>query len=317
MVKRPLFIFFNSCALMIVVCGFCALPDAVSETLWRIGTFNYSSGEFNQGSAGPPLMGQRFPQGDLIYVVGKSIPGKAWPAFQPGSANGQAGFRPHPYTIEFDLSSVPRGLVTLKVSLLVETPRAPCLGVEINGHRALYYRHPKLDYTGGDREMVVSPIGAADTITAEIPPGFLEKGTNKLVLTAIDEPATRDDATGSGILYDAIELDQDPNGTFRNAVVTAEVVPTVFYQRQGQGLAELVDVYVRRNEPSPHGQVTLELGGQKYTHDLSSDRDFGEDRIEFAVPEFTTRTPARIDMKIGGRTQHFPVTVDPGKKWTL
>jgi alpha-mannosidase len=292
-------------------------PSARGETLWRIGTFNYSSGEFNQGSAGAPLMGQRFPQGELVYVVGKSSPGKDWPAFQPGSSNGRAGFKLHPYTIEFDFASVPRGLVTLKVSLLVETPRAPSLGIEINGHRALYYRHPKLDYTGGDREMVVSPIGAADTITAEIPSGFLDKGTNKLVLAAVNEETARDDATDSGILYDAIELDQDPGGSFRNNAVTADVVPSVFYERNGNALTELVDVYVRRNAPSAHGQLTLELGGQKYTHDLSSNRDFGEDRIEFAVPEFTAGTPARVDIKMGGRPLHFPVTVNPAKKWTI
>ena len=115
-------------------------PSAFSETLWQIGTFNFSSGEFNTGKGGPPLFGQRFPKGELVYVVGKSSPDQDWPAFQPGSANGRAGFAPHPYTIQFELADVPRGLVTLKVSLLVETARTPRFGVEINGHRALATR---------------------------------------------------------------------------------------------------------------------------------------------------------------------------------
>jgi hypothetical protein len=302
---------------MVVVCGFCALPDAVPETLWRIGTFNYSSGEFNQGSEGPPLFGQRFPKVPLVYVVGKSSPEKDWPAFQPGSASGGAGFVPHPYTIQFDLADVPRGLVTLKVSLLVETARAPRLEVEVNGHHALFYRHPKLNYVGGDREMVVSPIASADTITAEIPPAFLAKGTNRLVLTALDEPAERDDVTGSGIFYDAIELARDPNATFSKGKVTVEVDPTVFYQQKGDALTELVDVYVRSNQSLAHGQLTLKLGKQKFTQELSSKRDFGEDMAEFAVPEFSSSTTAEVTTKIGGKTQHFPVTVSPGKKWTL
>jgi hypothetical protein len=317
MEKRSLRDCLYSWIVVVAVSCFCGLPDAVCETLWRIGSFDYSTAEFNHGSKGAPLFGRRFPKGDLVYVVGKSTPSKDWPAFQPGSANGLAGYQSHPYTIEFDLPTLPRGLVTLKVSLLAETPYTPCLGVEINGHGALYYRHPKLNYAGGEPVMVVSPIAAADTITAEIPPKFLEKGTNKLVLTAIDEPRIRDDATGSGIFYDAIELDQDPNTTFRNTSVTAEVVPTVFYERKGDVLMELVDVYIRRNSPSAHGQVTLELRGQKFTKEFSSKRDFGEDRLEFAVPEFTPGTAAKVATNNGGRTQHFPITVDPAKKWTL
>jgi len=148
----PNFLF--SWILLAALSFFLGLPNAMAQTLWRIGNFDDSSAEFNQGGKDAPLFGQRYPQGELIYVVGKSSPGKDWPAFQPGSANGRAGFQAHPYTIQFDLASVPRGLVTLKVSLLVETPRAPNLAIAINGHRALYYRHPKLNYTGGDREMV-------------------------------------------------------------------------------------------------------------------------------------------------------------------
>ena len=87
------------------------VPSAFSQTLWQIGTFNFSSGEFNTGKGGAPLFGQRFPKGELVYVVGKGSPDKDWPAYQPGSANGRAGFAPHPYTIQFDLAEVPQGLV--------------------------------------------------------------------------------------------------------------------------------------------------------------------------------------------------------------
>jgi alpha-mannosidase len=317
MEKKSLPSFLYSWILFVAVSCSLGLPDAVGETLWRIGTFDYSSFEFNQGSKGALLFGQRFPKGDLVYVVGKSSPSKDWPAFQPGSANGRADYQSHPYTIEFDLPSVLRGLVTLKVALLVETARAPRLEVEINGHHALYYQHPKLNYAGGDREMVVSPIASADTITAEIPPAFLQKGTNKLVLTAIDEPAERDNVTNSGIFYDAIELDQDLEGAFRKNKVTADVVPTIFYENKGDALTELVDVYVTSNQPFAHGQVVLELGNQKFTKEFSSDRDFGEELAEFSVPEFAAGSAGEVTTRIGGRVQHFRITVNPAKKWTL
>ena len=224
---------------------------------------------------------------------------------------------PHPYTIQFDLSDVPRGLITLKVSLLVETPRAPRLEVGINGHQALYYRHPRLNYTGGDRQMVVSPIASEDTIIAEINPAYLEKGTNKLVLTAIDELPGRDDVTGSGIFYDALELNLDAKAVFNKSKVTAEVAPTVFHEQKGEALTELVDVHVTSNQPFAHGQLTLKFGNQKFSKELSSQRDFGEAMAEFAVPEFAPGTAGEATTRIGGKTQRFPVTLNPAKKWTI
>jgi hypothetical protein len=300
-----------------ILFGFCCVPNTCAETLWQIGTFNLSSGEFNQGAAGPPLFGWRFPKGELVYVVGQSDPAKDWPAYQPGSANGQAGFTAHPYTIQFELANIPRGLVTLKVSLLVETPRAPRLGVEINGHHAIFYQHPKLDYSGGDRELVVNPIASVDTISAEINPAFLIRGTNKLVLTAIDEPRDRDNSTGGGILYDAIALDHNPDATFDKGKVAVEVTPTVFYLPKGDGLTEYVDVGVRCNQSLAHGQLTLKLGSQEFTKQLSPDRDFGEEVAEFAVPEFSAGTAAEVTARIGGKTRRFPVTVNPAKKWLV
>ena len=106
---------------------------------------------------------------------------KDWPGFQPGSSNGLAGFRPHPYAIQFDLPAAPRGLYTLKIGLLVESPRMPRLQVEVNGHRALYFQHPMLDYSGGDTLNAFLPNYSTDTIAAELPTQFLRQGSNELV----------------------------------------------------------------------------------------------------------------------------------------
>ena len=196
--------------------------------MWQIGKFDQSPSEFNTGKQGPPLFGSRYPAGELLYIVGKSTPEVDWPAYQEGSTIGKAGSRPHPYATQFDLPEAPQGVYTLKVGLLSETARVARLQVEINGHRGLFYQHPKLSYTGGDREMVVSPIASADTITFDFPASFLQKGTNKLVLTAIDEPASIDNEVHSVITYDALELDQDSFKKYSSEEVTAEVVPTVF-----------------------------------------------------------------------------------------
>src|SRR5277367_4907404 len=92
---------------------------AASETVWQIGNFDGASIEF----------GKRIyyanPADDPVYVVGRSIATKDWPAYQPGSANGHAGYRPHPFTIEFFLPQTPNGSYVLKAAVLVDTPRIP------------------------------------------------------------------------------------------------------------------------------------------------------------------------------------------------
>ena len=302
--------------LVIMIC-FCQCAGAASKAVWQIGKFDQSSGEFNQGEVRPPVFASAHPKSDVLYIVGKSKPATDWPAFQPGSANGRAEFRPHPYTIQFDLSEAPRGLYTLKVALLVETPRVPRLQVDINGHRALLYQHPTLNYAGGDVSSVFLPAYSAGTIAVDLPTNSLKKGTNELVLTAMDEPAERDDVTNSGLTYDALELEQDPDRKFSSGEVTVQALPTIYYQRKEDKLFELVDVYIRHNSPSKGGQVVLSVGKEKFTEKLSPDWDFGEQLVELAVPEFAPGTKGEVAVSLGGHSRRFPVVLDPAKKWNI
>jgi len=168
-------------ALASAIC-FCLRAGAVSRVVWQIGKFDQSSGEFNNGPVRPPVFAAGHPKTDVLYIVGKSNPATDWPAFQPGSSNGNAGSRPHPYTIQFDLPQAPQGLYTLRVALLVETPRVPRLQVEINGHRALFFQHPVLNYAAGDSVCVFQPTYSANTVAVDLPTDFLKEGTNELVL---------------------------------------------------------------------------------------------------------------------------------------
>ncbi len=297
--------------------GFCQGAVAASTVVWQIGKFDQSSGEFNQGSVPPAPAVAAQAKNDLVYVIGKSNADKDWPASQPGSSNGMAGYRPHPYAIQFDLPSSPRGLYTLKVALLVESPRVPRLEVAINGHRALYFQHPVLDYSGGDLSSVFLPNYSVDTITAELPTNLLRQGTNELVLAANDDPTERDDATNSGLYYDALELDQDTEGKYSATELAVQALPTIFYTQKDSGLAELVDVYVRHNSPSRGGQAVLTLGKAKYTAKLASGWDFGEQMVELAVPEFPAGTKGEVAIDLGGHSRRFPVTLEPAKKWNF
>ena len=286
-----------------------------SNGVWRIGAFNQSPSEFNTGKPGPPLFGSRYPIGELVYVVGRSRPETDWPAYQEGAEIERPGSRPHPYTIQFNLPGAPSGVYTLKAGLLSETARVARLEVEINGHTGLFYQHPMLSYTGGDREMVVSPIAAADTITCDLPARFLRKGTNRLTLTASDPSSASNVETHSVITYDALELDHNsPQKHY--AEVTAQVVPTVFYMRHGNDLVELVDIYLRHDMPVRQGEISLLVGTNKYSVDLAK-REFGEQMVEFSITECIKPLPGVVTVKINGRLHRFKVMVNPAKRWNL
>ena len=287
-----------------------------SKVVWRIGKFDESPSEMNTGKAGPPLFGSRYPAGELVYIVGKSKSAVDWPAYQEGVEIDRPGSHPHPYTVQFNLSSPPSGVYTLKVGLLSETARVARLQVEINGHRGIFYQHPLLSYAGGDREMVVSPIAASDTIVFDFPARFLRKGTNRLVLTAIDAPSTSDIEVHSVLTYDALELDQGSSKSYRSAAVTAQLEPTIFYMRQGKELVELVDIYLRHNGVVRQGEVSLLVGTNKYSVDLSK-KEFGEQMAEFPVSECTKPSKGVITVKINGRSRRFRTILIPAKRWNL
>ena len=284
---------------LMTMTGLCQCAEAASTVVWQIGKFDKLSLEFNQ-TAPAPKTNTSPAQSDLVYVIGKSKAETDWPAFQSGSSDGKAGDRPHPYAVRFELPSAPRGLYTLKVALIVETPRLSRLAVEINGHRALYFQHPVLDYTGGDVVSAFVPNYSVDTITAELPTPYLQQGTNELVLKAQDDPSDRDDVTVPGLFYDALELDQDAEVKFVSTDLAVQALPTVFYVQKDSGLAELVDVYVRHNSPFTGGQAVLTLGNTKYTAKLASGWDFGEQMAEFAVPEFRAGTKGEVAVSLGG-----------------
>jgi len=288
------------------------------QTLWQIGRFDGSSAEFKSGPSD-----YADPSQDPVFEVGKSDPANNWYGYQPGSANGVAGNRPHPFTIRFDLPEIPRGLYRLKVALIVVSPRLPRLQADINGHRGWFYQHPQLSYVAGDLAGVFLPAYGTTSITVDLPARFLNKGPNKLVLTAVDEPGERDDARAtiilgnSAIVYDALQLDRDPEGKASRQSVSVKVVPTIFYRTKGDHLVEVVDAFVRFGERPYRGRVDLTVGGTKFSQTLETDREFGEQLVEFEVPEFSSPSNGDVIVRTNGRTSHHPIDLKPAKKWNV
>ncbi len=299
---------------------------AASTTLWQIGNFDKSSREFAQGIS--PTRGGALdysnPADDPVYVIGKSQPGKNWLAFQPGTSNGKAGHRAHPFTIKFSISSPPRGVDTFTAALLAYSPRVPVLDISINGRHGWFYQHPILNYDAGDLGSVFAPRYSTATIAFDFPASFLKFGDNEIVLTAKDQPDARDDSEGavmvignSGIYYDALKLEQDAVGRFQPVQITTAATPTIFYKSNDGKLTEVIEVDVRLSEPPKRGRVTLLLGNQKFTSPLSSEHQFGEQRFDFEVPEFAAESPAEVKVEWNGWSRNFPQNLVPGKKWNI
>src|SRR5271155_566506 len=211
------------------------IAHAAEKTLWKIGTFDGSSGEFKSQD-----INYIDPKSDLVFVIGQSSD-KDWYRFQPGPANGIAGGRLHPFTLKFRLDDAPRGVYRLKLAFLYETPRLSFLKLDVNGHSGFFYFHPKLDFRAGDWEGTFVPQTSMDEKTIFIPAAWLRKGENTFVLTAMDDPATAQMSLGAiapgytGLIYGALELAQDDAEHYDSSTFSAQIEPTIFYRETGTG----------------------------------------------------------------------------------
>jgi alpha-mannosidase len=296
--------------LVLITLAIASSATAAPRVVWQIGKFDLSSADLHQSTPGPPLFGFGYPQHPVVYVVGRSTPGEDWPAFQPGSANGAAGHHPFPYTIRFDLPRPSRGLYTLRIGMLVQTKRLSTLKFDLNGHRGWAYQRPVWIDVPGRKHW-------SDLIQVALPNSFLTAGTNKLVLTAIDEPGGRDDVSNPGIVYDALELDHDSAATFQPSAIHVNVIPTVFYHSTAAGLTEQIDILVQQNRRIAQGAVTFSVSGRRVTEPLATNIEFGEQLIHLNVPGFPAQSAARVIIAAGHRHYHFSEEITPAKKWTL
>ena len=280
---------------------------AADQTLWQIGQFDQSSGEFHG------RVDFSNPQDNPVFTVGKSDASKDWPGAQPGTANPDAGGRAHPYTIVFDLASPPRGVYRLVVAAVLNRPRVPALQVELNGKTGVFYFHRKVSYYPGDGG-IDSPIYGGDKLEMALPTDLLRRGENKLVLTAVDNP--KDGSGDSWIFYDALELQVDPSAKApRGTEVSLE--PTIFYVNREGALTELVEVTVTHGAPVRRGEVALAVGGKTVTAAFEPGHDFGEERVEVALPDPSGPTTVEASLRLDGHASQQRIAFTPKRKWTI
>ncbi len=278
-----------------------------ANTVFKIGTFDRSSAEFAGGS----------PKQPVDFVVGQSSPAKNWPAEQRAILRSSLGQHTTnnaaaPRTITFSLDHAPAAAYRLHVALLIETASVPTLRVSINRKSGTFYLQPKLDSKMGAMIDSFDPANSHADVTFTFPGRYLHSGKNTIAFQIIEEADKA--VPNAGLTYDAIELDRRSNAATKAS--SAQIVPTIFYRKQQGHLQEMVDVFIRYGERvKPGGSVELTIAGKHYRQALQGGQDFGEEKIEFAVPEFPAQ--AQLRWNVAGHTQHEDEFIDPQKKWAL
>jgi len=269
--------------------------QAQTRSVWQVGKFDQSP----EGFAPRTIESVRF-------EIGKSDPEKDWPRSQGLD---------RPSTIVFPLDSI-EGVYSLKIATLIDRPRVPALKISVNGHDGVFFLHPQLSYARGDFSFAFDPHESQSTLKIDLPTSFLKRGENTIVVACVDLPESSGDQAVSGISYDALSLEQDTSRKFDPKSVTAEAEATIFYRQAQTGLTEVVDAFLRFNQPLKAGTAELAINGKRYTANLSTAGVYGEQRISFEVPEWTGKVNAKLSVRAGER-RSFDVTLTPQRKWTI
>lgn len=292
-------------ALVASAVSLCAMA-VEAQTVWQIGTFDHSSGEFNHEL--------HFDESNfhVVYTIGKSKPSD-WPAYQPGSRVPQVKSKTFPYQIVFQLPQRPQHDYVLTIGMVFNNPRYPNLLVDLNGKQGLYYVQRHVSYYPGD-DGVDSPIYGEGRLEILLPASLFQAGQNTLTLTGMDDPASPEGL--SYFIYDAIEL-TDQAASQTESSFSANVEPTVFYDKKENELYE--QTYVTATLPSKvrNGSVELLVGPQHFRAALLPTNDFGQQRFEFDVRTLDQPEEAQIILRANGQTRHFATLFEPARQWTI
>ncbi len=203
-----------------------------NQTVFQIGDFNRSSGEFASGS----------PAAKVDFIVSQGTPAKDWFSSQPAvlaSAKNapESNIPSEPRAITFSLAHSPAAAYQFHVALLIESAAVPALKVQINGKTGIFYLHPKLDYNGGDQQDSFNPAYSSADVEFTFPGSYLHTGSNTITLQPVEDAA--EIVPDASIHYDAIELATAASPT-GSGLQSTQLVPTIFFQKQGAELAETV-----------------------------------------------------------------------------
>src|SRR6266545_2724075 len=99
--------------------------------------------------------------------------------------------------------------------------------------------------------------------------------------------------------------------------LTTKLEPTIYYKQTERRLFELVDVFIQYGTRPTRAIAKLSLGTFSSSKPVSPDREFGEERLEFEVPETDVSRKGSLRIDWDGRVQVFPVSLSPSRKWAV
>ena len=279
-------------------------------TVFRLGVFDGSSNEFAHGAPTSPVVANANSPDFAKQWYG--VQAAVEPSNSPGAHVAVAA---EPRTISFSLLHAPAPEYRLHSSFLIESRSLPIVRICMDVKCGNFYLDSPLDARMGDSDDTFQSVFAPAEISFVFPGTYFHKGLNHITFQMIEQKEEKiPDAT---LTYDAVELD---SASSRRSVPapSAAIQPTVFYVGQPGSLRELVDVFVRSNTGFRHGSsVELSIVGKQFRAKLDSGSEFGEQKAEFAIPEFVSDTTAHLQWKIGGRKFRLDERINPQKKWTL
>ncbi len=299
--------------LALIVLSAYAVAQSAGGTakIFQLGVFDGSSNEFATGTPDAP-----------VDVDANSAEAAAtWYGSQPATVigtpdQGNEAKAAAPRGIRFSIEGKPTSAYRLHLALLIESRSVPALRICINERCGMFYLESPLDAHMGDSDDTFQSVHAPADVAFTFPENYLHASENRITFQVIQEKDR--EVQGANLTYDAIELDEAQRLPEVADSSSAAIVPTVFYQGQPKNLKEQVDVYIRSGaRPGVGGNMRLTIDGHQYDANFGGDEDFGEQRLEFSVPEFAAATHARLEWTVGGRKHNLEKVIDPGKKWTL
>ncbi|MGA2532534.1 MAG: glycoside hydrolase family 38 C-terminal domain-containing protein [Candidatus Aminicenantales bacterium] len=95
-----------------------------------------------------------------------------------------------------------------------------------------------------------------------------------------------------------------------------DVVPTVFFVRDGGGLKQLLTVNIENNDAPGAGELTVRLDARDLSFPLN-EVPRGKSSFPVSVPEILKPVTAKFTIKAGGQAATKEVTLKPQRKWTV
>jgi len=278
--------------------------------VFELGVFDGSSNEFAQGSPERAVEVDASSANAAAQWYGSQT-AAVMDTFPPGSEPISAALR----TIRFAIAGAPAAAYRLHVSLLLESRSVPALRICINGKCGMFYLESPLDAHMGDSDDTFESVHAPADVSFVFPGDYLRTGGNKVSFQVLQEK--NEAVAGASLTYDAIELNEAR--TSDSPVASdAAIEPTIFYRGPAGHLKELVDVYISSGSGfAANDRVALTVGGNHFLETFESAEDFGEQKVEFAIPEFAGAASAHLEWTADGNKYQADQIAHPAKKWTL